>query len=133
MTDQERKLINEYRLDGLTKKQISDLTGISINTLKVHFRRNPLSPTAVADHKGLCRHCGKPLIQTPHKKVKRYCSDRCRMAWWKENNTQLNKKAYYQIVCQQCGRVFESYGNSNRKYCSRACYALARKKVETNG
>ena len=133
MTDQERKLINEYRLDGLTKKQISELTGISTNTLKVHFRRNPLSLTAVADHKGLCRHCGKPLIQTPHKKVKRYCSDRCRMAWWKENNAQLNKKAYYWIVCRQCGEVFESYGNPNRKYCSRACYALARKKVEANG
>ena len=133
MTDLERSQINKYRMDGLNQKQISELTGIAQNTIKSYCRRNPIAPTAVADHKGLCRHCGKPLIQTPHKKVKRYCSDRCRMAWWKENNTQLNKKAYYRIVCRQCGKVFESYGNPNRKYCSRACYALARKKVETNG
>ena len=133
MTDLERSQINKYRMDGLNQKQISELTGIAQNTIKSYCRRNPIAPTAVADHKGLCRHCGNPLIQTPHKKVKRYCSDRCRMAWWKENNTQLNKKAYYRIVCRQCGEVFESYGNPNRKYCSRACYALARKKVETNG
>lgn len=133
MTSQERKLINEYRLKGLTNKQISEMTGISPNTIKVHFHRNPLSPTAIADHKGLCRQCGKPLTQTPHKKIKRYCSDRCRMTWWKENSNQMNKKAYYRIVCQQCGSVFESYGNPNRKYCSRACYALARKKVKSNG
>lgn len=133
MTDLERSLINKYRMDGLNQKQISELTGIAQNTIKSYCRRNPLAPNAVADHKGLCRHCGKPLIQTPHKKAKRYCSDRCRMAWWKENNAKLNKKAFYRIACQQCGDVFESYGNPNRKYCSRACYALARKKVNVDG
>jgi len=133
MTDRERSQINTFRLEGLTQKQIAERTGIAPNTIKVYCHRNPLSPTAVADHKGLCRHCGKPLIQTPHKKVKRYCSDLCRMSWWKENDNHLNKKAFYRIVCQHCGTVFESYGNANRKYCSRSCYALARKKVNIDG
>ena len=133
MTDLERSQIHAYRLDGLTPKQISELTGITSNTIKVYCHRNPLAPTAIADHKGLCRYCGKPLIQTPHKKVKRYCSDHCRMAWWKANEAQLNKKAYYRLVCQHCGTVFESYGNAGRKFCSRQCYALTRKKVDGNG
>lgn len=133
MTDQERSQIRSYQLDGLTPKQISELTGISQNTVKVHCHRYPVSNADIADHKGLCRYCGKPLIQTPHKKAKRYCSDKCRMAWWKENEASLNKKAFYRIVCQHCGSVFESYGKAGRKYCSRSCYALARKKVSSDG
>lgn len=76
MTDLERRKIHTYQLDGLTPKQISERTGISQNTVKVHCYRNPVSQADIADHKGLCRHCGRPLIQTPHKKVKRYCSDK---------------------------------------------------------
>ena len=133
MTDLERRKIHTYQLDGLTPKQISERTGIAQNTVKVHCYRNPVSKADIADHKGLCRHCGRPLIQTPHKKAKRYCSDKCRMAWWKDNEARLNKKAYYRIVCQYCGTVFESYGKAGRKYCSRNCYALARKKVDSNG
>lgn len=133
MTDLERSQIQEYRLDGLSQKQIAEKLGISRNTIKVFCYRNPLSKTAVADHRGLCRQCGKPLIQTPHKRVKRYCSDHCRMMWWKENDSELKRKAYYHLVCQHCGIVFESYGNSHRKFCSRSCYAEARKKVKQNG
>lgn len=133
MTDQERSQIRTYQLDGLTPKQISELTGISQNTIKVHCHRYPVSKAEIADHKGMCRHCGRPLMQTPHKKAKRYCSDKCRMAWWKDNETKLNKKAFYRIVCQHCGTVFESYGKAERKYCSRGCYALARKKVNSDG
>lgn len=33
MTDQERSQIRTYQLDGLTPKQISELTGISQNTI----------------------------------------------------------------------------------------------------
>ena len=133
MTDQERNQIRSYQLDGLTPKQISVLTGIAQNTVKVHCHRYPVSDADISDHKGLCRHCGRPLIQTPHKKAKRYCSDKCRMAWWKENEAKLNKKAFYRIVCQHCGSVFESYGKAGRKYCSRGCYAIARKKVNSDG
>lgn len=133
MTETERSKIHAFRLDGMTPKQIAELMGISLNTIKVYCHRNPLSPTAIADHKGLCRECGKQLVQLPHKRRKRYCSDKCRMAWWKKNDTQLNRKAFYQIVCQHCGTEFESYGNAKRKYCSRSCYALARKKVDGNG
>ena len=33
MTDQERSQIRSYQLDGLTPKQISELTGISQNAI----------------------------------------------------------------------------------------------------
>ena len=94
MADQKRSQIRSYQLDGLTPKQISELTGISQNTVKVHCHRYPVTKADIADHKGLCRHCGRPLIQTPHKKAKRYRSDKRRIAWLKENEAHLNKKAF---------------------------------------
>ena len=133
MTNQERSQIRAYQLEGLSPKQISELTGISHNTIRVHCYRHPVSKLEIADHKGVCRHCGKPLTQTPHKKARRYCSDKCRMAWWKDNDAKMNKKAFYPIVCRHCGTVFQSYGNAGRKFCSRRCYALARRKVDNNG
>ena len=33
MTDLERNLIHKYRMDGLSQKQISELTGIAQNTI----------------------------------------------------------------------------------------------------
>lgn len=133
MTEMERTKLNAMRLDGLSQKEIATRLGLSINTVKVYCHRNPLSSTAVADHKGVCRFCGKPLQRLEHKRPRRYCSDKCRMAWWKKNEAQLNRKAFYRIVCQHCGTAFDSYGNPKRKYCSRGCYALARKKVDRNG
>ena len=37
------------------------------------------------------------------------------------------KRAYYRLVCHQCGKEFEVYGNSRRKYCCRECYWKHRK------
>lgn len=45
----------------------------------------------------------------------------------------ISGEGFYRIVCQHCGTVFESYGKAGRKYCSRSCYALARKKVDSDG
>ena len=32
------------------------------------------------------------------------------------------------LTCKHCGKGFVSYGNVNRKYCSRVCYGNARKR-----
>ena len=39
----------------------------------------------------------------------------------------INKKAYYTLVCEECGKEFVSYGNNRRKYCCRTCYLIARR------
>jgi len=130
MTEQEKIQIREHQLNGLEPKRISELIGLPHNTVKVYCFRHPVTDAEISDHKGLCRYCGKPLHHTPHKKRKRYCSDKCRMAWWKDNNSKLNKQAFYHIICQNCGTTFDSYGNAKRKFCSRSCYAHSRKKVE---
>lgn len=40
--------------------------------------------------------------------------------------TYTVRKAFYPMVCAECGEKFLSYGNRERKYCSHACYIKAR-------
>lgn len=116
--------IQKLRFQGLGYKKIAQELGISENTVKSFCRRNPIDKS-----KKICMQCGKPIIRTPHKREKKFCSDKCRLDWWKEHPELINKKAVYQFTCIQCGQPFESYGNDKRKYCSRSCFATARRKV----
>ena len=87
------------------------------------------SQAALAQTDGilLCPQCGKAVIQqTGHRK--KFCSDQCRMAYWACHPDQVNRRAYYDLICQYCGRSFQSYGNAHRKFCCRYCYDQHRKR-----
>ena len=43
-----------------------------------------------------------------------------------KNSEMVNKKAYYTIKCEGCGKEFISYADNTRKYCSRECYFKTR-------
>ena len=129
MTDLERSQIVALQRQGLGYKKIAIMTGIALNTVKSYCRRNPINPVEVVPSPTdprPCRYCGKPVQQDPHRKPKFFCTDKCRMAWWKEHPDQMNRSAVYQFTCEYCGTGFESYGNSKRRYCSRACYQRSR-------
>jgi len=125
-----QKEINEIaRLQrcGYGYKRISQITGLSQNTVKSYCRRHPLASDA-AELVSCCQQCGKPIEQTPHRKRKLFCSDACRMAWWNAHPDRVKRKAYHTVTCASCGREFESYSSTNRKFCSRACYSAFRTK-----
>ncbi|WP_322200375.1 RNA polymerase subunit sigma-70 [Acutalibacter intestini] len=122
MVTAKAKDILRYREQGLGYKRIAALTGYSINTVKSVCRRNPDGAER------FCPQCGAMLTHTPHHREKKFCSDKCRMAWWNSHPEAVNRKAVYHFTCAQCGQPFDSYGNDHRKYCSRACYAEARRK-----
>ena len=115
--------IRNLALKGLGYKRIADMLNLSPDTVKSHLRRHP-----VTEGSSVCLQCGKPIEQRPNRKEKKYCSDKCRMAYWNTHQDEVNKQAYYTLVCKHCGKEFVSYGNKNRKYCSRTCYGEARKK-----
>lgn len=127
MTASEREKIKTLQLQGLGYMEIAAMTNVPINTVKSFCYRHPVTESEIADANSVCRFCGTVLIPTPHKRKKHFCSDACRMAWWKAHPECLNRKAIYKITCAYCGRSFESYGNNHRKFCSRGCYVLARK------
>jgi len=131
MTSTERSQIEKLQRQGLGYRRIAAMTGISVNTVKSYCKRNPtpsLAEEELPEDLALCRNCGKPVSQTPHKRKKVYCSDKCRMAWWRAHPEDLKRTAFYQITCRHCGRAFESYGNAQRKFCSWECYDTFRSK-----
>ena len=73
-----------------------------------------------------CLFCGKPVVQMPGRKEKKFCSDACRIHWWSKNKYIVPRKSRRTFVCQSCGEEFTAYGTDNRKYCSHACYISAR-------
>ena len=133
MTLKQKQQIASLRGRGDSYKMIAMALGISTNTVQSYCRRNNISAQCTTAHPGtlgeadVCPNCGRLLIHTPGVKRKRFCSDKCRSAWWKAHPESLNRKAIYRFICPNCGMPFESYGNAHRKYCSRACLADARR------
>lgn len=128
MTAEEICRIGQLRLEGYGYKKIASLIRLPVNTVKTYCRRHPVSKEDVAAENNLCKMCGKKLEQTPHKRKRIFCSDACRLAWWNSHREQINRKAVHSLTCAYCGQDFESYGNDHRKFCSRKCYGLSRRK-----
>ena len=126
MTVSQKQKILAMRENGGKYSVIAAEFGLSENTVKSICRRNTLVASANPDT-DFCLQCGKPLVCIPKKKQKKFCSDKCRMAWWNVHPEAMSRKAVYKFVCVQCGADFESYGDADRKFCSRACYGLSRR------
>ena len=124
MTNQQRNQIRTMRLQGVGYVKIGKILGISDNTVRSFCRRNGLD--GKAKNTVACNQCGKLIKVVPKQKPKKFCSDSCRNAWWKEHPECITKKAVYEFTCACCGRHFTAYGNSRRKYCSHACYIADR-------
>ena len=124
MTDKEKQQIKALRESGESYAQISKMMDLPINSIKTYCRRNNLTSIDVEkeDKTSTCLECGKPIEQTPGRKKKKFCSDKCRMLWWNSHSEEVNRKANYSCTCAFCGKRFISYGNKHRKYCSHACY-----------
>lgn len=123
MTKHEIEILNIMRSRDKSAADIAIALGLSVNTVRSYIRRHPPKDTVEVG----CRQCGKPVMQHKGRKAKYFCSDRCRNAWWNAHPEKVQRKAYYRLACRLCGKEFVSYGNKNRKYCSRLCYADARR------
>ena len=77
---------------------------------------------------GNCKNCGKRVKQTPGKKKRQFCSDKCRMTWWNSHRDDVKRNTFYTFKCPCCNSEFVAYGNSKRIYCSISCYAKSRTK-----
>lgn len=133
MTDAQKISIEEMRKNGLGYGRIAQTLGISLNTVKSFCRRNGIngntsSETAVAltGETTYCENCGREIQQIAKRKKKRFCSDKCRNAWWNSHLDQVKRKAVYDFRCLHCGKEFHIYGDKRRKYCSHDCYIADR-------
>lgn len=129
MNEMQKTQITSLRHKGYGYDRIAQALGLSKNTVKSWCRRNHLTgaeienTAEVADQAPtFCLTCGKPIMKTPGKREKKFCSDACRMKWWNSHQDQVKRKAIYSFICPCCHKPFTAYGNSKRKYCSHACY-----------
>ena len=122
MTDEQKSCIIQFRSEGMTYSEIAQKLNISINTVKSFYRRH----TQTNMPKGQCKQCGKPITQSKRTREKKFCSDKCRWAWWNQNLDKVKRKAIYTFECPNCKKQFTAYGNAKRKYCSHQCYIESR-------
>lgn len=131
MTDAQRNQILRMRYAGKDYKTVATELGLSVGGVKVYCSRHHLTDKEVqgkrvTESTGVCPCCGTEIVQRQKVKPRRFCSDKCRYAWWAMNDEVKKKKALYRITCRGCGKEFISYGNRERKYCSHECYIAAR-------
>ncbi|MCQ2772968.1 MAG: RNA polymerase subunit sigma-70 [Bacilli bacterium] len=129
MTENEKQRILELRNSGLGYKAISNETGIAIGSVKSFLRRRNEEATRTVL---LCKCCGLPLIQTKGHRQKKFCSNKCRMKWWKENKNLLKEDKMAIAICPTCGKEIKYYPSKNRKYCCWNCYIKSKKVVQDN-
>lgn len=125
MTAHEEQQIKALQAQGYGYKKIATVLGMPINTIKSYCRRQSQKEDPVEHEKGLCQNCGAAVNQSPSRKEKKFCSDKCRVAWWKKHHANHKTAAQQKIACSVCGKTFICYPSTKKKYCSRACYYTA--------
>ena len=91
MTEAEKLRIHKLSQEGLGYKKIAAALALPVNSVKTYLRRHPAGENAAAVP-DICERCGKPIIQTPHRKRKRFCSDSCRISWWNDHPDKGGKR-----------------------------------------
>lgn len=131
MTGQQKDKIREMREQGCGYTKIASFLGISENTVKSYCRRNNLTGTFGAsvvesESQHTCLLCGKPVLQNPGRKEKKFCSAAHRQEWWNSHKFLINPRTAKEYACPTCHKVFRAYEHAHRKYCSHSCYIKGR-------
>lgn len=119
MTRTQKTTILEMRAEGITYKAIAEKMGMSLGSVKMFVSRHNR-----ADDRH-CEQCGK-LLPKGTGASQRFCSAKCKNAWWKANSDKTEGNKQLTCTCAVCGKAFTTYKDS--KYCSRACYYVSMRK-----
>lgn len=137
MTDIQKEQIRRLRGEGVSYSKIADILDMPSNTVKSFCNRNKLNSilnnaNVKNDEYGkACGQCGKLITQNGRHRPRKFCSAKCRRAWWKENEKTASS-LYITLKCDYCGKEFKSRSSEAHKYCSRDCYFNARFRSETH-
>lgn len=123
------------RKSGMSNRKIAEYTGVSYEKVRYQCKKDDCDSIPVDEElpekiktREACAYCGKPIMQNDSRgRKRRFCCDECRRAYWHLHRVEEKQrpKAIYTKVCAYCGKVFEVYGDKDRKYCSRAHYLEA--------
>lgn len=119
---------------GMGYGTIASMTGLKKESVRFTCRDVTPRPedAALADRMksgAACLFCGSDLHQHDGAgRSRKFCGDECRRAYWKIHRHDGKRRdcSIFTHICVFCGRPFEVYGRTPRKYCSRHCYMLHR-------
>ncbi|HBL84671.1 MAG: hypothetical protein A2Y17_11095 [Clostridiales bacterium GWF2_38_85] len=123
MTDSQKILIDNLRLEGYGYSKIAKEIGLSENTVKSYCRRYKTS-SETKEIISICTQCGNPIDKSK-RSTRRFCSDACRNKWWNEHP---KAEMLYITTCACCGKEIHMRRHNEKKYCSHACYIKVRYK-----
>lgn len=134
ISDKQKQRIEMLRSRGYGYRKVADKLGLNLNSVKSYCQRNNLGGVAKPERKKIeysgevayCQNCGAEIRQISKQKKKRFCCDKCRNVWWNSHLDLVKRKAMHRQTCPGCGKEFDVYGSTPRKYCSHACYVADR-------
>ena len=101
MTESQKAKIIKLRADGNGCRAIASKLGMSVNTVKSFCKRNNINTETAAKltethvtQITCCENCGNEVQQVKGRRFKRFCSDKCRAAWWNRNLNLVKRKAW---------------------------------------
>ena len=109
MTAEQKIQIDALRKSGEGYKSISIRLNLSVNTVKSYCQRHHVESPKLPKNIRLCLQCGKEVLQTPHRKAKKFCCDKCRMNWWKAHSAIIDKKSQQIFICPVCGESLQQF------------------------
>ena len=121
MTKKQQETIRRLRESGMSYNAIAERMDISPNTVKSVCRRNGIQDLSA---RAVCLNCHKPLSDNFGPR-RRFCCNTCKHQWAYQNR-MLDSGNAVRHVCPVCREVFFRYPSVKQKYCSTACYMLAR-------
>ena len=124
MNQTQKEDISRLRGKGSTYTAIAAALKLSENTVKSYCQRNGLGKNKPQSRH--CAHCDIPIVGTQKTKPKKFCSDKCRAAWWAAHPEKLRPGKAHTVDCASCGATFHASVSTRRKYCSHACYIQTR-------
>ena len=112
MTTEEKRKIDILKRDRKSVSEIAKELKLSPNTIKSYLQRRKSENS--------CLMCGMHVEQKQGRKQKKFCSDKCRGLYWREQHKHSDGMT--ECVCASCGKKFYAYASKKRKYCSVVCY-----------
>ena len=137
MTETQGLQIRKLRQKGLGYRAIALQVGVPRDSVRNYCKRRGLGGYRPEYDMNLkeriedgsaCAFCGAKLKQKKTGRKRKFCCEACRRDYWRNHREEIKKRdqAIYTVECTYCGKIFESYGNKNRKYCCHEHYILDR-------
>lgn len=94
LSKSEQEKVSNMRRLGFGYRRIAKFLGLNPMAVKYYLGKMWTGDEEISTSisiKDLCSNCGLPVVQTPHKRKKIYCSDKCRLQAWHKNNYKSKK------------------------------------------